>query len=420
MYAIYICCICTRSKINTYFDQQFLTIRHVSCHWLLPDSTKLRCQICIQYRENFLRGKLRSSLDQPKQGASDPSSHVNYRYLDTPTRLERMKNLHSLVRKQTRQIKSLEERLNQSMKAAGIRVNESTHDELSMLMNKYSKDVTEKNSEDSFQSIFWMQQLKALSAKKKTQIRWHPLIIRWALYLHYKSHGAYEALRKSGVINLPTTRTLRDYRHFSSHCQAGFSAIADQQLLKLIKQRKPNHLAKYVILLVDEMYLKEGLVYEKSTGALVGFTDLGGVTQKLLEYEQMLSGNGTQLRQLAKTMMVIMVWGVFTDIHFPYAQFPMASPKGSDIFPLIWRAIDRLECNDLKVIGVTCDGASVNRRFLKLHGNSLTYKTNNIYSDDNRSVFFFIDPPHLLKTIHNALYNPSRHLWVCNSHSYCP
>ena len=160
--------------------------------------------------------------------------------------------------------------------------------------------------------------------------------------------------------------------------------------------------------------LRKKLIYEKSTGALIGFADLGGVAQQLDEYEQMLSGNEAQARQIAKTMMVIMVRGVFNDICFPYAQFPMASPKGSDIFQLIWREIDRLECNDVKVLGVTCDGASVNRRFLKLHGNSLTYKTNNIYSDDNRSLLFFIDPSHLLKTIRNAVYNPSRHLWVCD------
>ena len=157
-----------------------------------------------------------------------------------------MKNLHSLVRHQSRQIKSLEDRLSHSVSVAGVRVNDSTHDELSMLLNKYSKDVTENNSEDSFRSIFWVQQLKALSVKKRTQIRWHPLIIRWALYLHYKSSSAYETLRKSGVINLPTSRTLRDYRHFSNHCQTGFSAIADQQLLELVKERKQPSMLFYL------------------------------------------------------------------------------------------------------------------------------------------------------------------------------
>ena len=255
--------------------------------------------------------------------------------------------------------------------------------------------------------------MQALASQNKRQIRWHPVIIRWALYLHYKSSGAYETLRKSGVIGLPTTRTLRDYRHFGSHCQAGFTATADHQLLDLIKQRKPSHLAKYVILLIDEMYVKEGLVYEKNTGALIGFSDLGGVVQELNEHKHLVAGDGRKYKQLAKTMMVIMVRGVFTDISFPYAQFPLASPSGSDLFPLIWKAVDRLECNDIKVLGVTCDGASINRRMLKLHGNSRTHKTMNVFSSDGRSLLFFIDPPHLLKTIRNGFANPNRKLWVC-------
>ena len=107
---------------------------------------------------------------------------------------------------------------------------------------------------------------------------------------------------------------------------------------------------------------------------------------------------------------------IYTDIAFPYAQFPIASPKGSDLFPLIWRAIDRLECNDIKVLGVTCDGASINRRLLKLYGDSYTYKTPNIYSSDSRPLLFFIDPPHLLKTIRNGFANPCQNLQVCRLH----
>lgn len=405
--------LCIGTVINAYFDQQALTIRHTSCLWLLTDASKDRCQVCVQYRENFLRSKLRSIFDSSKEEGIDPDSHVNYRYLDTPAKMKRMKSLHSLVRKQNRQIKGLEGKLQSNIKASGINIGRHLHDELHTLMQQYSKTITEQHEEDSFQSIFWLQQLKAFLLEKKTQMRWHPLIIRWALYLHYKSSGAYEALRKSGIIFLPTTRTLQDYQHISRCSQIGFSATADHQLLELIKQKQPAHLARYVFILIDEMYLKEGLIYEKSTGALIGFSDLGGVLQQLQEEEQVISGNTSKIRQLAKTMMVIMVRGIFTNVNFPYAQFSMSSPKGSNIFPLIWKAIDRLECNDLKVIGITCDGGSINRRFLKMHGDSLSHKTINIYSTDNRSIFFFIDPPHLLKTIRNAFANPSRHLWVC-------
>ena len=78
--------------------------------------------------------------------------------------------------------------------------------------------------------------------------------------VHHRSSGAYEMLRKSGILSLPSSRTLRDYRHLSPSSSPGFSTTADIQLLDMIKLAKPNHLAKYVLILVDEIYLKEGLV----------------------------------------------------------------------------------------------------------------------------------------------------------------
>ena len=47
----------------------------------------------------------------------------------------------------------------------------------------------------------------------------------------------------------------------------------------------------------------------------------------------------------------------------------------------------RLEYNNIKALGVTCDGASINRRMLKLHGDSYTYKTTDIYSSDGKYDF---------------------------------
>lgn len=37
--------------------------------------------------------------------------------------------------------------------------------------------------------------------------------------------------------------------------------------------------------------------------------------------------------------------------------------------------------------------------------NELTYKTANIFSNDQKDIFFFVDPPHLLKTIWNCFAN---------------
>ena len=70
----------------------------------------------------------------------------------------------------------------------------------------------------------------------------------------------------------------------------------------------------------------------------------------------------------------------------------------------------------LKVRGVTCDGLSANRRFFKLHdmSSNIVYKVRNKYAPEgHRDIFFFSDPPHLIKTTRNAWASTKRHLWVC-------
>lgn len=161
----------------------------------------------------------------------------------------------------------------------------------------YEKDAIQDKGDESFQTMFWKQQLQALSLKNSCQIQWHPLIIRWALYLHHQSNGAYETLQNSGVIALLTSKTLRDYWHLISSSSSGFSATADEQLVNMIKNAKLSHLTKYILILIDEIYLKEGLVYNKSTGSLVGFSDLGSALQQLSDYEDSLSA-GANTRSL--------------------------------------------------------------------------------------------------------------------------
>lgn len=71
----------------------------------------------------------------------------------------------------------------------------------------------------------------------------------------------------------------------------------------------------------------------------------------------------------------------------------------------------------MKVMGLTADGASVNRKLIKLHSDvkKIIYKTVNPFSDDRRSFLFFSDPPHLLKTTRNCWNSKHRTLWVKNS-----
>lgn len=75
-----------------------------------------------------------------------------------------------------------------------------------------------------FQRLFWEQQAMASQTKDAKGMRWHPLIIRWCIYLQHQSQKSYNVLRN--CIQLLSQRTLRDYTH---HIKAhpGFSNDVD-------------------------------------------------------------------------------------------------------------------------------------------------------------------------------------------------
>ena len=170
---------------------------------------------------------------------------------------------------------------------------------------------------------------------------------------------------------------------------------------------------------MDEVHIKHDLVYDKHEGCLVGFVDLGNTNNQLIEFENALAAEKPQ-PTLASTMLVFMVRRLLCKLNYPYAQFSCHDISGSMMFDPMWEAIARLEKLGFRVLGLTCDGASPNRRLWKLHSSSssssssdeLIYKVPNVFADDKRDLYFISDPPHLLKTIRNSFYNPKRTLWV--------
>jgi len=130
---------------------------------------------------------------------------------------------------------------------------------------------------------------------------------------------------------------------------SGFSAAVDHQLMQAVSIASCPDWHKLVILLLDEMYIKEDLVYNKYTGSVVGFANLGDVNNHLLAFERSVESDGDVENVLAKTMMVMMVRGLFTAVRFPYAQFPCEQVTGDLLFHPFWEAVYRLERMGLKV-----------------------------------------------------------------------
>ena len=383
-----------------YYDQQSCTIRHVNCRliFITPDDrfSITQCDTCRKYQRNVLNAALltMSRSNEISPGRSSSQSHTNYRYCNTPEKYARLTSLHDMVRLQRRALQHLESHLAKIIQVSGVKLEEPVEDDMLQVMDNHANSIMVKYGEDSLQAIFWDQQVRAATTKGSSGRRWHPLVVKWCLYLHHLSTKAYETIRNSGILTLPSSRTLQDYKHLSS-TTVGFSTEVDKQLLDIINQK--DDLAKYGVLLFDEMCIKQGLVFEKSTGALFGFTDLGNISNQLDEFVQSFKDHSESLpRPLAKPMLVFMVKGLFNNISLPYAQFPVCSTKGGDMFPLLWKTIGRLERIGYIILGITCDGCSSNRRLFRLHrkdgtpANRLVYKTPNIFSSDQKNIYFLL------------------------------
>ena len=82
---------------------------------------------------------------------------------------------------------------------------------------------TDRSNVTDFMNLFWQQQQKLFSSSAKG-VRFHPMIIRFYLSLAAKSSSSYEELRNSGILKLPSQRSLRDYRNFVKP-KSGFNKL---------------------------------------------------------------------------------------------------------------------------------------------------------------------------------------------------
>ena len=226
----------TGTSIVAYYDHYCNTIRHINCEFMLKEKSKsTRCLSCREYRY-VLKSTLRHlKIPEPGNACLQVDPRTNFRYLTTPQKLEKLRSLRDRLRRSEQQVSRAKQALAKHIEIHGVKLDVSTSNDVLSIMEA-NKDKVE-SQDDQFCKLFWEQQLKAKCVKGKQGMRWHPAIIRWCLYMHHRSSGAYTTLQKSGIISMPSERTLRDYRHFNASA-SGFSRDTDLQLLETRKIRR--------------------------------------------------------------------------------------------------------------------------------------------------------------------------------------
>ena len=94
-------------------------------------------------------------------------------------------------------ITRLQHKLTAVTSHSGISLDHATSDDFAAIMDETNDVVKWTYPEDSFQRIFWQQQKDAAS-KSRHGMHWHPLMIKWCIYLRHQSEkltsGTLDAL----------------------------------------------------------------------------------------------------------------------------------------------------------------------------------------------------------------------------------
>ena len=205
------------------------TIRHRSCELILPGNLYGKtCTACEHYRKVLRALDSRAKKNSHQQ--LDPSSHINYRYLKGPAKNKRMKELYKRNRATKKCIARLKKKIDRITRESGVNLDQHMTGDIISIVQKHHDQVISKHPCGSFLHTFWNQQLQA-AKRNQNGMRWHPLMIRWCIYLRHKSSGAYNLLRESGVVALPSQRTLRDYTYYIK-TTTGFSDEVDEELME--------------------------------------------------------------------------------------------------------------------------------------------------------------------------------------------
>ena len=319
--------------------QSSIFIRDKDCEMLAECSP---CSPCDETEQSLIKSKERSN-----KNTLEPVKNK------APLSVSSKSRLVATIHQQRLVCKQLENRLADLEKEIvknSISVDEIMEkDILSILADRHDDDVS------PHMKFFWEQQRKLLQTPTFGR-RYHPHLIRFCLSLHAKSPAAYRELRDSGVLVLPSERTLRDYRNFFKP-QLGFNPANIQRLQDMTNEY--FDIQRYVFVSFDEMNIQSKLVFDKHTNELIGFVDLG-------EEELNISSFGSC--ELATHALVFFVRGAATDLKYALAYFMTKDVTSYQIMPLFWKCVSVLElvCN-LWVCATVCDGASPNCLLFQLH-----------------------------------------------------
>ena len=234
------------------------------------------------------------------------------------------------------------------------------------------------------------------------QRRWDKSILRLCLTIWSRSKKAYDQIKRSGFLTLPSGRLLQYYQNNVKQTPGLSKEVFKWMQLEAEKQKLSPENREGGILF-DEMSIQDDLVIEKANGIsrIVGFVDTG------VEGENMrYICNKNNQKQLATHVLQFIFLG-FNGFRFPFAHFPTTQTTASELHFMFWEAVKMLNMYGFTVCFSSQDGAQVNRDFVNMFFRDLPEKSNysirNIWYPLHPNIVLLMDFSHVIKRVRNNI-----------------
>ena len=151
---------------------------------------KDRCDNCSQYRKQSNVYKDRLVKREKAESISKNTIISTYSRAD-------IEKQYLNLQKEKRTIAKSEKRLHERIERMAEQESIALDKEFDMLLEEVISKRDKYFDEDSPQYMLWEQQRKQLSLKRKSSMKWHPVVIRWCLAMYLKYPGnSYFILEK--------------------------------------------------------------------------------------------------------------------------------------------------------------------------------------------------------------------------------
>jgi hypothetical protein len=196
--------------------------------------------------------------------------------------------------------------------------------------------------------IFLLDQIQNYG--KLQGARWTETTVAHCIILNGRAPGAYEFLRKSGILHLPCRQTLQAYTGRST-LETGVGSLVKKRLMS--ESENLSHIEKNCSLVLDEMTIGPGEEYIPQLDKFVGKVDMGGIVHP------------NDQNQLANKMLGYIVVGLNTYFKIPVAYFLVSQLTAKEQEALTLQVIKDVEDCGFKINRLVTDNLAVNTNMFK-------------------------------------------------------